>query len=83
MSKTRPKLSGIFGDGEAATSTAAAPPPGTRPDRVGRASLPFWTTTTAKKQLRLLAAEEETTQQALLTDALNDLFRKHGKPPIA
>jgi hypothetical protein len=45
--------------------------------------MPFWTTATAKKQLRLLAAEEETTQQALLTEALNTLFRARGKPPVA
>jgi hypothetical protein len=83
MSKTRPKLSGIFSDAEAAANATIAPLSSDRPDRVGRAALPFWTTTTAKKQLRLLAAEEETTQQALLTEALNDLFRKHGRPPVA
>jgi len=37
----------------------------------------------AKKQLAMLAIEEDTTQQELLTEALNDLFRKRGKPPIA
>jgi hypothetical protein len=51
--------------------------------RAGRLAMPFWTTATAKKQLRLLAAEEETTQQALLTKALNALFRSRGKPPVA
>jgi hypothetical protein len=54
-----------------------------RPDRVGRAPLPFWTTTAAKKQLRFLAAEHDTHQQALMTEALNLLFRKYGKPAIA
>jgi hypothetical protein len=54
-----------------------------RPDRAGRAPLPFWATTAAKKQLRLLAAERDTNQQALMTEALNLLFRKYGKPPIA
>jgi hypothetical protein len=37
----------------------------------------------AKKQLAILAIERETTQQALLSEALNDLFQKHGKPAIA
>ena len=45
--------------------------------------MPFWTTTAAKRQLRILAAEIDSTQQDLMTEALNDLFAKHGKPPIA
>ena len=34
-------------------------------------------------QLRELAVEHRTTVQALLGEALNDLFQKHGKPEIA
>jgi hypothetical protein len=78
---TRAKLSSVFESIEPAKDEAAGTPIN-RPDRKGRASLPFWTTTTAKKQLRLLAAEKDTTQQALLTEALNDLFTKNRKPPI-
>jgi hypothetical protein len=37
----------------------------------------------AKKQLAILAIEVEQTQQALLSEALNDLFKKYGKQPIA
>ncbi len=33
-------------------------------------------------QLRELAVERRTTVQALLGEALNDLFQKHGKPEI-
>jgi len=33
-------------------------------------------------QLRGLAVERRTTVQALLGEALNDLFQKHGKPEI-
>jgi hypothetical protein len=33
-------------------------------------------------QLRIIAAEEDTTLQALLTEALNDLFVKKGKARI-
>ena len=54
-----------------------------RPDREGRKPIPFWTTEAAKKQLRMMAAEHDTTQQDLMTEALNMLFREHGKPPIA
>jgi hypothetical protein len=35
------------------------------------------------KQLKIMAAADDTTIQALLTEALNDLFKKHGKPHIA
>jgi len=31
----------------------------------------------------MLAAERETTRQAVLAEALNDLFAKYGKPEIA
>ena len=34
-------------------------------------------------QLRELAVTRRTTVQSLLTEALNDLFAKHGKPEIA
>ena len=35
------------------------------------------------KQLRQLALDHDTTVQALLAEALNDLFVKYGKSPIA
>ena len=54
-----------------------------RPDRVGKRATLFQLPAAAKKQLAMLAIETDTTQQALLSEALNDLFRKHGKPPIA
>lgn len=37
----------------------------------------------AHKQLKGLAVERDRTTEALLTEAINDLFKKHGKPPIA
>jgi len=54
-----------------------------RPDRVGKRATLFQLPAAAKKQLAILAIEQETTQQALLVEALNILFAKHGKPPIA
>jgi hypothetical protein len=45
--------------------------------------LPFWATVAAKKQLRILAAEIDKTQQDLMTEALNMLFQKYNRPPIA
>lgn len=84
MSKQRATLgaTGVFAPApsnrEAAQTKTVA-----RPDRAGRAPLPFWTTAPAKKQLRILAAETGTTQQDLMTEALNLIFQKHGKPQIA
>ena len=80
MSKPRAKL-GVF-------STATAPTePLTitekRADRAGRTAMPFWVPIAARKQLKVMAAEMDTTQQDLMTIALNDFFKKHGKPPIA
>ncbi len=37
----------------------------------------------ARRQLKLLALDEEKTAHDLLLEAVNDLFQKHGKPPIA
>ena len=56
---------------------------GKRPDRVGRKATLFQVPEAAKKQLAILAIEEDKTQQALLSEALNDLFSKYGKQPIA
>lgn len=56
---------------------------GKRPDRVGRKSTIFQVPDAAKKQLAILAIEADKTQQALLSEALNDLFKKYGKPQIA
>ncbi len=84
MSK-RPILGGasVFTPAAAPLSAPSPAPAISRPDRTGRAPLPFWTTAAAKKQLRMMAAENDTTQQELMTNALNLLFQKHGKPPIA
>jgi hypothetical protein len=86
MRKSRAQLgtTGVFKtittEKEVSTSESAQ---GKRPDREGRTAMPFWVPITARKQLRILAAELDTTQQELMTQALNMLFQKHGKPPIA
>ncbi len=35
------------------------------------------------RQLKQLGLERDLSNQALICEALNDLFEKHGKPPIA
>jgi hypothetical protein len=37
----------------------------------------------AWRQLKMLAVEQAMPSHTLLIEAVNDLFRKHGKPPIA
>jgi hypothetical protein len=72
---------GIFNSSTATPETITTT--GKRTDRTGRTAMPFWVPTSARKQLRVMAAEIDTTQQDLMTLALNDFFKKHGKPPIA
>lgn len=54
-----------------------------RPDRATKRQLIFHMPEAAKKQLAMLAIERDQTQQALMSEALNDLFKKYDKPPIA
>ena len=54
-----------------------------RPGRAHKSNVTGYFPPEVKKQLRILAAERETTIQALLAEAMNDLFAKYGKPEIA
>lgn len=74
------------------TQTAILEPPPTktskrkpevRLDRVGKRGKVFFMNEAAEKQLSILAIEEDTTQQDLLNGAVNALFIKYGKKPIA
>ena len=51
--------------------------------REGKAAIPFWVPISARQQLKHLATDLHATAQDCLTEALNDFFIKHGKPPIA
>ena len=53
------------------------------PSRVGKKPVTVYYGKEAHLQLKILAAEQDTTIQELHQDALNALFVKHGKPPIA
>ena len=53
-----------------------------RPSREGKSNVTGYFDPAVKRQLRILAAEQDTTIQALLGEALNDLFAKCGKPEI-
>ena len=73
----------------AAPERPDAPGADPRPDlspsarsRIGRSNVTGYYPMEVKKQLKILAAERNLTIQALLAEALNDLFAKHGRPEI-
>jgi hypothetical protein len=43
----------------------------------------FWQSPEAWRQLRRIAFEQEVSQQALVGEALNALFARYGRPPVA
>jgi hypothetical protein len=51
--------------------------------RAGKKAVPLWLPAAAKRQLDMLVVEQDSTKQALLSEAVNDLFKKYRKPPIA
>lgn len=53
------------------------------PSRRGKKVVSGYFDTEVSKQLKILCIENDTSLQALLTEAINDLFIKHGKGPIA
>lgn len=62
-----------------AAETKAAP----RRKRSESVLLPFAVNPAARKQLKIMAAEHSRTQQDLTIEALNLLFQKYGRKPIA
>lgn len=71
-------------------STRAEPPPVRSrkesiypPSRQGRVAISGYYDPVVRKQLAILAAERETSQAALLAEAMNMLFERYGKPPVA
>jgi hypothetical protein len=61
-------------------SPAAAP---VAPSREGKIAVTGFYDPDVRMQLKILAAEQKTTIQDLVTEALNGLFERYGKPPIA
>ena len=46
-------------------------------------TLTVWQPRAVTHQLRILAAEQDRSQRDLISEALNDLFRKYNRPEIA
>jgi hypothetical protein len=57
--------------------------PSRAPSRDGQRAVTLYVKPEAHKQLRLLGVEQGASVQELMTEALNDLFLKHKKPPIS
>ena len=53
------------------------------PSRQGKKAITGYFNPEVAKQLKAMAVAQDTTTQALLEEALNDLFKKYSKPHIA
>ncbi len=53
------------------------------PSRVGKKPLTAFFDPDVIKQLKLIGLEEDKTLQAMMEEAINDYFAKHGKAQIA
>lgn len=63
----------------------ASPPAGqdVAPSRRGKKAVAAYFDPAVRKQLAHLSTDTDKTQAALIAEALNLLFEKYGKPPIA
>lgn len=57
--------------------------PGIPPSRQGKKTIAGHFDPAVSRQLREIALAEDSSVQMLLREALNDLFEKRGRPPIA
>lgn len=62
---------------------ASAAPAGRRPGRTDTRVVSGHFDPAVQKQLRQMALDDDTTVQELLREALNDLFAKHKRKPLA
>jgi hypothetical protein len=53
------------------------------PSRIGKKTVAAHFDPAVSRQLKQLGLDKDTSTQALLREAINDLFAKYGKPPIA
>ena len=77
----RSDSSAFAGSGAAATDAAMRSPVAAS-NRAFKASVTAYFAPAVRRQLRRLAADRDTTLQALLGEAVNDLFAKHGLPEL-
>ena len=56
---------------------------GVQPGRVGKKQVLGYFSAECKKQLKQMGVDQDKTEQEFLTEALNLLFTRYGKPTIA
>lgn len=66
---------------ETATATAKSPHGKRQPD--GRRGILVRARPEAWKALKMVALDREVTLQDVMTEAINDVLAKHGRPPVA
>ncbi|MGI2906952.1 ribbon-helix-helix domain-containing protein [Tolypothrix sp. VBCCA 56010] len=77
-SADKPKPAPVRKEQPANNSKSARPP-----SRQGKKALGAFVSQETSKQLKQIALDENTSVQDLVVEALNDLFVKYGKRPIA
>ena len=96
MSKKKVNLAEVIKDNEAqqqvegtatatmeSASSGPTPAENIAPSRRGKKNISGYFSPEVHRQLRVIAAEEDKNLQEILGDALNALFERRGKPPIA
>ena len=68
---------------EAAAGTTSKPTAMVPPSRQGKKMISGHFDKDVHRQLKMLALEKDTSIQSLLSEALNALFERNNKPPIA
>ena len=66
-----------------AVGTPPKPPATVPPSRQGKKMISGHFDKDVHRQLKMLAIEKDTSIQSLLSEALNALFERNDKPPIA
>jgi hypothetical protein len=67
---------------EAPPAESAAPPAGRSQARIGKKAVSGYFSLELSQALNMLALERNTSLQAVLGEAIDDLFRKYGKHPF-
>ena len=73
----------LSGEGEVAVGTTPKPTSTVPPSRQGKKMISGHFDKDVHRQLKMLALEKDTSIQGLLSEALNALFERNNKPPIA
>jgi hypothetical protein len=77
------EATGAVRGSSATTATVTTIAASRTPSRIGKKTVAAHFDPAVSKQLKQIGLETDHSTQALLREAINDLFNKYGKPPIA